>query len=71
MKPIRIEAHRIVFAAVLDNDVPTIPAAMDTAATKLAQRIGRTISDVEGNWDEVWFYFNRDITEDEAELLTQ
>lgn len=71
MKPIRIEANRIVFAAVLDNDVPTVPTEMEEMATKLAQRINNTISGIEGNWDEVWFYFDHNITEEEAELLAE
>ena len=71
MKPIRIEADCIVFAAVLDNGVATVPAAMEEMATKLAQHINNTISVVGGNAYEVWFYFDQEITEDEAAALAE
>lgn len=71
MKPIRVEVDGIVFAAVLDKGVPTVPAAMEEMATKLAQRINNTISVVEGTVYETWFYFDHDITEEEAELLAE
>lgn len=71
MKPIRIEADSIVFTAVLDKGVPIVPVEMEEMATKLAQRINNTISVVGGNVHEVWFYFDHDITEEEAELLAE
>lgn len=71
MKPLRIEVDSIVFAAVLNKGVPTVPAEMEKMATKLAQRINNTISVVGGNVYEVWFYFDHNITEEEAELLAE
>jgi hypothetical protein len=72
MKPIRIEEDRIVFAAVLVNGVPTVPTAMEEMAVKLAKRLGNNISSlVEGNRDEVWFYFDYAITEEEAATLAE
>lgn len=67
MKPIRIEQERLVFKAVLKKGVPTIPKKMMTCASKVAKIIGRKFKPelTGGNFEEVWFYFDEWITEEE------
>jgi hypothetical protein len=58
-----------VFSAILKRGVPTVPQEMKKEANRLASLVGCKIKDFGGNFEEVWFYFDRDLTEEEAEEI--
>ena len=57
-----IQEDAIVFKAVLDDGVPTIPDWMDEKANEVAAKHGREVVDVEGNFEEVRFCVDRAFT---------
>src|SRR5271157_6022457 len=66
-----ITSDGVIFETKLTKrGVPTISIKTRNIADKIAKKIGCAIARIEGNFDETTFYFNREITEVEAELLT-
>jgi hypothetical protein len=71
VKPTRFDDDCIVFTAILDRGVPTIPNAMNDAANRLCAKYGRTITSVGGNFEEVWFFVKPPFDEEEEEMLSK
>lgn len=70
MKPLELTEDALVFAAVLEHGVPTIPLAMDHAAGVFLRETGRSLVKVEGNFKTVSYFFDPPVDEKEVDEFT-
>jgi hypothetical protein len=71
IKPSEFEPECIVFPAVQDDDgVLDIPEEMADLANEIAESIDNEIEYVEGNYDDVRFYFVEPLSEEVCEQLS-
>lgn len=70
-KLLRIDSERLVFSSTLRCGVPTVPKWMKLEAEQLCKVVNKTIKTFGGNMDEVWFYFNEELTEEEVAKLEE
>lgn len=66
-----IDDERIVFSAVLDRGVPTVPKGMVDVVNEICAKYNKTLnlSKSGGNFEQCWFIINEGFSEEEAEQI--